>query len=180
VAAIAGFVVVGVALNATSGSDGKSSGDASPVAQTVADGDGVLVTYKAGHFSEQFPSTPLEAEQPGSFGDVHFTVHVAAVAAPDRLLVGSEDIDARLPADQIADALRAAVGSFAATSGYTLVGQSPTTFRSHPARQGDLTDAQGRAFTFLVFASGNQRIYMIFAPTGDQFDSLAANFTALK
>jgi hypothetical protein len=146
----------------------------------VADGNGVLVTYKAGHFSDRFPSTPVEAQQPGSIGGVHYTVYVAAVAAPQRLLVGSEDIDISLPDDQVGMTLQAAVGSFAGTSGMRLVDQQPTTFRGKEARQGSLTDAQGNPYTFLVFLQSDRRLYMIFGPTGDEFDGLAANFSALE
>jgi len=178
-AVVALAVVIGVALNATSTS-GSPSAASTPSAQTVSDDGSVLVTYAPAHFSERFPSTPVETQEPGSFGGVRFTVYIAAVVSPQRMLVGSQIIGARLPAGQEDVALRSAVGSFAGTSGLSLARQQSTTFQGYPARQANLTDADGNSYTFLAFVYNGTRLYMIFGPSGDPFDSLTANFTALK
>jgi hypothetical protein len=151
------------------------------VAQTVSEDDGsVLVTYPAGHFTDRFPSTPTELQEPGSFGGAHFTIYLAVVAAPRRMLVASQDVDIHVPDAQLGAEVRAAVGSFAASSGFTLSEQHVTTFRDYQANQGTLTDPQGNTYTLLAFMYRDNRMYMIFAPSGDQFDSLTSNFVAIK
>jgi hypothetical protein len=179
VAVVAAAVVVAVAVGATS--NNGSSGGTGGVAQTVSEDDGsVLVTYPAAHFTDRFPATPTETQEPASFGSVHVTVYLAVVAAPQRALVASEDIKGHVPEGQLAIEVRAAVASFAASSGLTLSEQHVTTFRGYQANQGSLTDPQGNAYTVLAFMYRDDRMYMIFAPAGDGFDSLTTNFVATK
>jgi hypothetical protein len=180
VAAVAVFVAIGFVLNATSAPSAPSAIDAPPNGQVITDNGGVVVTYGAGHFRDLFPSKPVESEKQGSLGGANYTVAVAAVAFPNQIIVGCEDIDVAVPDELVGTTLDTAVISFATKSGLSLHGEHRTMFHEYQASQGDLTDTRGNDYTFLTFMYDNRRLYMIFAPSGDDFDSLTANFTVLR
>jgi hypothetical protein len=137
-----------------------------------------VTTYKAGHFSATFQSTPEETQIPTSIGNVHVLLHVASVRTPDLEAVEEADIDPALPDSAVDTNLRTTLGGFATTSGMTLVSQSVTTFQGHAARKGEFSSPTGEQYEMVAFMIDNHREYVIVGPTGT-YDELVASFTLL-
>lgn len=137
-----------------------------------------MTTYKAGHFSAKFQSTPEETQVPSYIGGVHFTLHLATVRAPDVEAVEEVDIEPALPDSAVDATLRSTLGGFAATSGTTLVSQSVTKFQGHAARTGEFTSPTGVQYEMVAFTTNGHREYVIVGPIG-VYDELAASFKSL-
>jgi hypothetical protein len=157
-----------------------SSGGSNPkpgaeVLATPAGADGVT-TYEAGHFAAKFPSTPAETQLPSTFANYRFVLHLAIVRIPDVEAVEEEDYTPSIPASATDGALRETVASFGASSNMTLVSQSVSTFQGHAARHGTFTASTGQQFDLVAFFLGDNREYVIVAPSGAAFDLLAASF----
>jgi hypothetical protein len=173
IAAVAAVIAVGaiVFAIASTGSSHKSPG-------TVVGADGVT-TYKAGHFSAKFPSTPEETQVPGAFANYRFVVHLAIARAPSVEAVEEEDYTPSITTAAMDAALRETMASFGASSGMTLVSQSVTAFQGHVARHGAFSSTTGQQFDVVAFFLGDNREYVIVAPSGSSYDDLAASFTSL-
>jgi hypothetical protein len=142
---------------------------------------GVPFSLPAGHFRANFPEQPTVLSEPGSFGGVSFTLHIAR-AVDDRgrpTLLADEDASETIPSDQADEALRVAVGSFSGSSGYTLVSQDATSFRGHRARKAALTSPAGDDYTLLVTLWAGRRLYIMLAPSGSIYDTLTGSFEAI-
>ena len=76
-------------------------------------------------------------------------------------------------------ALRETLASFGASSGMTLVAQSVTTFQGQGARHGTFSSTTGQQFDVVAFFLGDNREYLLVAPSGSTYDDLATSFTGL-
>ncbi|MEO8889576.1 MAG: hypothetical protein ABI301_01995 [Jatrophihabitantaceae bacterium] len=150
----------------------------SPSPSTAPTGSGPLVTYASGHFRARFPYQPVERTDTGSEDGFTFVTHTAATHEPPTL-VAAEDISQPLPESAYPVNLRAAVGSFAASSGLTLRSQAATTFQGHVAQAGSLGGPAGESYTLVAFAYSSKRLYLLIAPAGTSFREFARSFVAL-
>jgi hypothetical protein len=137
----------------------------------------VAVTDEAGHFRVRMPATPTRSDQPGSFGDYTFNVHLVIVQSPYAAIVEGEDVSPALTSDTFDTVLKSAVTGFASSSGLSKVSEKATTFRGHEGRIA-IFDRAGTNYEFLVFVQSGSQIYALFAPEGDRFDALAGSFEA--
>lgn len=99
-AAVAMLAALVITLKVTSASSYHDALDVPLAGQPTAAVGGDIVRYPAGHFRDRFPSTPVETQKSNSFGSQTFTVSEAVVALPDRIMVGCEDANVGIPADQ--------------------------------------------------------------------------------
>jgi hypothetical protein len=143
----------------------------------ISENTKVLVTSEAGHFRVRMPATPTRSDQPGSFGDYTFNVHVVIVQSPYVAIVEGEDVTPALTSDAFDTVLRSAVNGFTSSSGLTKVSESDTEFRGHVGRKA-IYDRAGTNYEFLVFVYSGNQIYAMFAPEGERFDDLAGSFEA--
>lgn len=179
-AAIAALAALVVTLKVTAASSYQDTLDVPLAGPAVADEGGVAVSYPAAHFSDLFPSAPVETQKSNSFGSQTVTVSAATVASPDRVMVACEETNVDIPADQVGTALQFVVVSIPTAAGYSVKEQHPTLFRGRQASQGSLTDKLGKSYTFLAFMYSRTRLYMFLAPSGQPFDMLTASFAVIK
>lgn len=177
IATVATVVAVG-AIAFAIGSSGSSHKSAGTELAAPAGADGVT-TYTAGHFSAKFLSTPVETQIPSTFANYRFILHLAIVRTPNVEAVEEEDYTPSIPASAMDGALRETLASFGASSGMTLVAQSVTTFQGQGARHGTFSSTTGQQFDVVAFFLGDNREYLLVAPSGSTYDDLAASFTVL-
>jgi hypothetical protein len=137
------------------------------------------VRNEAGHYQVRMPAQPQRSSQPGTSGVVHYTLHFDLCRSPYLAMIGEEEFDVDLPANQIDEALTTAVSSFSGAAGATVVSNDTTTFRGRKARQAGLVKDQVR-YTMMVVAWSSRRIYFFLAPEGGAFTDLSTSFESLS
>jgi hypothetical protein len=144
---------------------GSDSGSARHVAYTSA----------AGHFRAQFPEQPSEVSIVQRLGRNTLSVHGAGV--PQQLAVLEADIAGPLPRHPLglATGMESNVDSGA---GITRIRMRSLTFAGHPARQVECLDQDGTPLTLLFVVYGPRRLYLLFGPTGGDFEALRDSFVA--
>jgi hypothetical protein len=169
--------VVAFAVTRNSGSTSKA-GTADIESITVPDGPGVIYRSSAGHFADRFPEAPDARSINGSADGIDYTVYLAADTA-SHTVVEAAGFSTKLPADQQDDLLEGIVEGASSTSGLGAGATTDTTFQGHRARRADLTGDDGTDIALLAFIYSDQRIYLLFAPTGNAMNNLEASFVAV-
>lgn len=155
-------------------------GRASASASQPGQAGGVVIIYTAGHLRARFPVAPQETSQPASFGGVSLVVHTAVARMGRKTTIAAcEDVSEAIPEAAYAATLRGAVGGFEGSSGLSLVNEQPDTFQGHTAQRAMFSDTIGTRYVLLAFVYSGTRVYLLFAPSGAPFDSLAESFVAL-
>jgi hypothetical protein len=176
VAGVVAFVLLAaVAIFAVS-KIGGASNRASTV--TVPDGPGVVYRSTRGHFAGRFAETPDQHVVNGSFGATSYSLVIAS-DQPAETLIQSELLSQPLPSGEIPASLTVAIKSTAINTGITLISDDEVQFQGHPAHAGYYKAPDGTLLTALAIGYGNERIYLLFAPTGTAYDDLAASFVAV-
>jgi hypothetical protein len=176
VAGVLAFVVLaGVAIFAVN-RIGGSSNQAATV--SVPDGPGVVYRSSRGHFAGRFAETPDQQVVGGSFGSTSYSLVIAA-DQPAETLIQSELLSQPLPSAEPRATLTVAIKSTAINTGITLISDGEVQFQGHPAHTGNYKAPDGTLLTALAIGYGNERIYLLFAPTGTAYDNLVASFVAV-
>jgi hypothetical protein len=135
----------------------------------------VAYTSAAGHFAARFPSTPTEATAIQRHGKVRMRVQTVADSV-DHVAVGSARLSAGIPAKQTTAVLVGLSKGLGSAGVLTLARQQHTTFRGHPALEGELWAVDGSPFTFLATLYSDRQIYVLLAPAGASYAQLKASF----
>lgn len=148
---------------------------------TRSTADWVLFTDLQAHLRVKLPGTPQLRSDAGGIGPTQYTVNTA-VADENGHPVEAADEDLTTPLTTAAEktlAMREGVAGFGASSGLDKLSEVSTTFRGHPARSANFHATTGRVYTFLIFFSGDQRMYVLLAERGTPFDTLASSLQTL-
>ena len=138
----------------------------------------VSYTSVAGHFTARFPSAPQEQTSIERHGALRMRVQTVSDAA-DHVAVGSVRISAPIPKGQ-ATAILLSLGKGLASQGaLTVARQQRSTFRGHPAVEGELWAADGSPFGFLGMVFSARQLYVLLAPSGASYAQLKASFLPL-
>jgi hypothetical protein len=136
---------------------------------------GVPYHSATGHFTARFPNTPTPVSLAESVGTTSYKLNGAVDPSSS-----TEVIEYDMPPHTMTghdDALLAAfMTGFDDNGPCTVNGTTDTTFEKSVAVEGDCTAPDGSQLTVLAFLHQDQRLYVVLAPNGPDFDLVSDSF----